>query len=450
MLKPFLAFFTIFVLACGATEPSVFDMMGDEQSQKVIKPAPQTPAQKPNLQNRAPNTQNRTPSQTQSTATQNRAPVVQSQAVSNQGGTHLRQPIPQNIAPTNEPELNLKDSQLYERVQPNDIIIKALNTPKQVYVGQIFSFTLSVDIQDNIAVDLQTILPETENLKWLSSNLRWDNDGKGVYKAQIYAEASAEAVKSPKITVNLKRNGEFFQTANLTFSLPKIVALKSGEKYNHVVAQNLEVKKYKTNKFDDKNLIMIVEVNAQKGNIADFFIEDKDIIKQGVDSTSGEFDAQSGYYFAIFSPEKTSIDFNYFSLAKKDFVSFSLPVVVEDDEISTQIGLNPKQSKFEIYKNIGVYALFGIFLITFLFKRDAIFLVVVVGLGAYILYSYNPFGGATLRQNKNVKILPTQNSSVFYTSKAEEKIEILGEREDYVKILLDDGKIGWVKKDDIF
>ena len=437
MLKPFLALFTIFVLACTATEPSVFDMMGDEQSQKVIKPAPQTPAQKPNLQNRAPSAQNKTPSQTQSTATQNRTPVAQSQTPSNQGGTHLRQPIPQNIAPTNEPELNLKDSQLYERVQPNDIIIKALNVPNQVYVGQIFSFTLSVDIQDNIAVDLQTILPETENLKWLSSNLRWDNDGKGVYKAQIYAEASTQAVKSPKITINLKRNGEFFQAANLTLSLPKIVALKSS-------------KKYKTSKFDDKNLIMIVEVNAQKGNIADFFIEDKDIIKQGVDSTSGEFDAQSGYYFAIFSPEKTSIDFNYFSLTKKDFVSFSLPVVVEDDEISTQIGLNPKQSKFEIYKNIGVYALFGIFLITFLFKRDAIFLVVVVGLGAYILYSYNPFGGATLRQNINVKILPTQNSSVFYTSKAQQKVEILGEREDYVKILLDDDKIGWVKKDDIF
>ncbi|WP_454991229.1 SH3 domain-containing protein, partial [Campylobacter rectus] len=55
-----------------------------------------------------------------------------------------------------------------------------------------------------------------------------------------------------------------------------------------------------------------------------------------------------------------------------------------------------------------------------------------------------------LKQNINVKILPTQNSSVFYTSKAQQKVEILGEREDYVKILLDDGKIGWVKKDDIF
>ena len=185
MLKPFLAFFTVFVLACTATEPSVFDMMGDEQSQKVIKPAPQTPAQKPDLQNKAPSAQNRAPSQTQSAATQDRIPATQSQTVSNQGGTHLRQPIPQNIAPTNEPELNLKDSQLYERVQPNDIIIKALNAPKQVYVGQIFSFTLSVDIQDNIAVDLQTVLPEIENLKWLSSNLRWDNDGKGLYKAQI-------------------------------------------------------------------------------------------------------------------------------------------------------------------------------------------------------------------------------------------------------------------------
>ncbi|EAH6252520.1 SH3 domain-containing protein, partial [Campylobacter jejuni] len=46
-------------------------------------------------------------------------------------------------------------------------------------------------------------------------------------------------------------------------------------------------------------------------------------------------------------------------------------------------------------------------------------------------------------------ILPTEPSTYFYTANADEKVEVLGKRQNYIKVLFSDGKIGWVNKDDL-
>ena len=357
--------------------------------------------------------------------------------------------IPQNIAPTDEPDTNLKDTQ-YEQVIPTELKLSISNMPRQVYVGEIFKFTLTADVGENITVDIQTNFSENENVKWLNPNLQWENTKNGIYKADFYVEISQNIAVLPKITLNLRRNGEFFQTQSITLNPPKLIGLKTDKKFNNVVADSLDIKKYKTSKFDDKNLIMVVEIIATNANISDFYIDDNTILKQGVDSINGRFNSQNGYYFAIFEPTKEKLEFNYFNLKSKKFVSFSRPIIVEDDEISTQIGLNPKQSKFEAYKDIVIYILLGIFFVLFLFRRSFFYLVLVVFLGGYSIYNYNPFGNATIKQNINVRILPTINSTVFYTTKEKQNIEILGQRDEFRKILFDDGKIGWVQKDDLF
>ncbi|WP_170020129.1 SH3 domain-containing protein [Campylobacter sp. RM16190] len=394
MLKH-IALFLIAVFAI-AQEPSIFDMMGGERSEKVIKKAPL-----------------------------------------------------QTIAPTNEPEINISETQIYQTVEPSQLIITTSNIPKEVYAGEIFKFGITANTQSNIVVDIKTTVLENENLKWLNKNLQWENIGNGIYKSEIFLEANSTEQKNTKITINLKRNGEFFQTANTTINLPSLKQIKSDQNYSHIVANSLEIKKHKTNKFDDKNLIMIVELVGKNTNITDFWLNDPAILKQGVDSVSGNFNSHSGFYFAIFTPEKTSLDFSYFNLKNKKLESFSLPVIVEDDEISTQIGLNPKQSKFEIYKDTAGYILLATSFILFLIKRNSIFLVLTLIFGAYGIYSYNPLGNAVLKKNVSIKILPTQNSSIFFTTENEEKVEILGERKEFKKVLLNDGKVGWVLKDDI-
>ncbi|EHP0985778.1 hypothetical protein KN847_001272, partial [Campylobacter coli] len=43
----------------------------------------------------------------------------------------------------------------------------------------------------------------------------------------------------------------------------------------------------------------------------------------------------------------------------------------------------------------------------------------------------------------------TESSTYFYTANSNEKVEVLGKRLHYVKVLFRDDKIGWVESSDL-
>ncbi|AQW82729.1 SH3 domain-containing protein [Campylobacter pinnipediorum] len=355
-----------------------------------------------------------------------------------------------NLNPTDEPDLNIPEYMLYDTIKKKDIILKVSEMPKEVIVGEIFKIDISVNIQSNFDFEFVSELDET-NLNWLNKNsIQWvkykDSEN---YIATFYIQVKNTKAKSTSFNLKLIRNEEVFQEGNMNIFLPKLKQLKTQNDYNNIVADLLEVKKFKTTKFDDTNNIMIVELYGKNINMASFYIDNKNIIKQGVDTIAGDFGSQSAYYFAVFKPNKKTLDFSYYNLVRGKFDSFSLPVSIEDDEISTQIGLNPKQSDIVFYKNSVIYILGLIFFIIFLIKRKVIYFILFLIFAAIGFYSYNPFRNAVLNKNVNVKILPTINSTIFYTTQTDENVEILLYVDDYVKVLFHDGKIGWVKKDDI-
>ena len=305
------------------------------------------------------------------------------------------------------------------------------------------------DTQSDLEFEFETQLDET-NIKWLNKkNFQWVKGDENKYIGTFYLEATSIDAKTLRVSLDLKRNGENYQNSNINIFLPKLKELRSDENYNHIVADNLEVKKFKTTKFDDINNIMVVEIYGNNVDLSAFNIENKTILKQGVDTINGDFNSQSAYYFAVFKPNKKTLDFNYYNLKKAKFESFSLPVSVEEDEVSTQIGLNPKQSEFSTYKDITIYSLVAIFILLAIWRRKLSYFFVAAVFIALGIYTYNPFGKAVLKPDVSVTILPTKNSTVFYTSRKNENVEILDTKDDYSKILFADGKIGWVRKGDL-
>lgn len=410
MVKKILAFLVFLNLnATDLKEPSMFDMMQRDSSDKFI-----------NRQNKP-----------------------------NQKKTITQDDI-KNIRPTDEPDLNIPESSLYETINKRDMILKVTDMPKSVVVGQIFKIEVSVNPQSEFDFEFISELNE-KNIKWLNKNsIQWvKSQSSGIYTGIFYLEAKNATAKTTNLSVKAIRNTQEYQKTSLNIFLPKIKELKSPSGYNNIVANLLEVKKFKTTKFDDLNNIMIVEISGKNVDLASFFINDRTILKQGVDTIVGDFGSQSAYYFAVFKPNKHALEFNYYNLEREKFESFSLPVSVEDDEISTHVGLNPKQSDITTYKNITIYTLATIFFILGIFRRKISYFVVFAMFVALGVYSYNPFRKATLKSEISVRILPTENSTIFYISKYEEGVEILSYRKDYVKILFNDGKIGWVKKDDV-
>jgi len=354
-----------------------------------------------------------------------------------------------NIVPTNEPDISVPDNQVYDKIKVKELLLKATNVPKNVVIGEIFSIEIVADTQNDFEFEFETQLDET-NIKWLNKkNFQWVKSEDNKYVGTFYLEATSIDAKTLKVSLTLKRNGENYQSSSINIFLPKLKELRSDENYNHIVADNLEVKKFKTTKFDDINNIMVVEIYGNNVDLSAFNIENKTILKQGVDTINGDFNSQSAYYFAVFKPNKKSLDFNYYNLKKAKFESFSLPVSVEDDDVSTQIGLNPKQSEFSTYKDVTIYSCAVIFILLAIWRRRLSYFFVATIFIALGIYTYNPFGKAVLKPDISVSILPTKNSTIFYTSRKNENVEILDTKGDYSKILFADGKIGWVKKDNL-
>ena len=354
-----------------------------------------------------------------------------------------------NIVPTNEPDISVPDNQVYDKIKVKELLLKATNVPKNVVIGEIFSVEIVADTQNDFEFEFETQLDET-NIKWLNKkNFQWVKSEDNKYVGTFYLEATSIDAKTLKVSLTLKRNGENYQSSNINIFLPKLKELRSDENYNHIVADNLEVKKFKTTKFDDINNIMVVEIYGNNVDLSAFNIENKTVLKQGVDTINGDFNSQSAYYFAVFKPNKKSLDFNYYNLKKAKFESFSLPVSVEDDDVSTQIGLNPKQSEFSTDKDVTIYSCAVIFLLLAIWRRRLSYFFVAAIFIAFGIYTYNPFGKAVLKPDISVSILPTKNSTIFYTSRKNENVEILDTKGDYSKILFTDGKIGWVKKDNL-
>ncbi|QPH99458.1 SH3 domain-containing protein [Campylobacter concisus] len=428
MVKHFL-FISLLVLnlfAANTDEVSVFDMMDEAREDKFVNsptsnPKTQKPPKEQDFSRKfvSPQPERITPEQMR------------------------------NIVPTNEPDISVPDNQVYDKIKVKELLLKATNVPKNVVIGEIFSIEIVADTQNDFEFEFETQLDET-NIKWLNKkNFQWVKSEDNKYVGTFYLEATSIDAKTLKVSLILKRNGENYQNSSINIFLPKLKELRSDENYNHIVADNLEVKKFKTTKFDDINNIMVVEIYGNNVDLSAFNIENKTILKQGVDTINGDFNSQSAYYFAVFKPNKKSLDFNYYNLRKAKFESFSLPVSVEDDDVSTQIGLNPKQSEFSTYKDVTIYSCAVIFILLAIWRRRLSYFFVAAIFIALGIYTYNPFGKAVLKPDISVSILPTKNSTIFYTSRKNENVEILDTKGDYSKILFTDGKIGWVKKDNL-
>ena len=428
MVKHFL-FISLLVLnlfAVNTDEVSVFDMMDEAREDKFVN----SPTSNPKTQK---------PPKEQDFSRKFVSPQPE----------RITPELMRNIVPTNEPDISVPDNQVYDKIKVKELLLKATNVPKNVVIGEIFSVEIVADTQNDFEFEFETQLDET-NIKWLNKkNFQWVKSEDNKYVGTFYLEATSIDAKTLKVSLDLKRNGENYQNSSINIFLPKLKELRSDENYNHIVADNLEVKKFKTTKFDDINNIMVVEIYGNNVDLSAFNIENKTILKQGVDTINGDFNSQSAYYFAVFKPNKKSLDFNYYNLKKAKFESFSLPVSVEDDDVSTQIGLNPKQSEFSTYKDVIIYSCAVIFILLAIWRRRLSYFFVAAIFIALGIYTYNPFGKAVLRPDISVSILPTKNSTIFYTSHKNENVEILDTKGDYSKILFADGKIGWVKKDNL-
>ena len=354
------------------------------------------------------------------------------------------------IAPTDEQNLNIKDDDLKDEIRITDLILTTSKVPQTAYVNQIYKLSLKADIQQDITVDLNLTLNKTPSLKWLNEKkYSWFQTRGGLFETTLFFEANDTQAKLNDINVIMTRNGEFFQKASKKAPNPKFTPVPAKENYTHIVADELKVISHKTTDFDDKTNMMTIQLSVKNGDLSSFYIQNDQILRQNVSSINGPLENQRGFAFLIFDKNVTNVTFSYFNLQTQKFENFSLNVKIEKDDLSTQTDINPQESSFKTYKLIVIITFLGVLIVMFLTSRNLTPLIIaLVIVGAYFYFQKQTSTGF-IAQNTQVKILPIKNSTIFYISKERENVKIFDEKADFVKIMLSDGKIGWVKKESI-
>lgn len=331
--------------------------------------------------------------------------------------------------------------------QSKSLFVSVENAPTKVYVGQVFAIKVKAIVAKNKIDGLNNTFSGSANVSVLNPNVAWESAGSNTYFATFYLKATAKNPVMPTLSVSIVQNAEALESTLVELPLPTIVQLKSDASFSHVIAQSLNVNKFKTTTFDAKNVIMVLEIESSGANLQDFALSG--IAKSGIDSYSETNSTQKIYYYAILPNYQKDFEFTYFDLPSNKFKKVTLPITIESDEVSTQIGLNPKESIFEFYKTVAYAVLAFVFFVILIKKRRWYYLIPVGIFLALFFLDKNPLNNVQLKANSILMILPTERSTVFFTSDKQLPVEKLGERDSYIKILLPDGKIGWTQRENI-
>ena len=358
--------------------------------------------------------------------------------------------IYKNISQSEEKEVNIEDTAVNNIRGLSSLALRVLDYKKDYYVGEVFPITIYAKTNEGSEFGFRVDLDKNNDLAFLNKDVKWEKV-QGEYKASLWFEAKSTNAKLNNIKISLTRNKVPFQDTTLNIENIRFKRVNADKNYANLVASELKVKKFRTNRFDDKNLVMIVELSAKNANLNNFNIaNDTTLVKQRIDNVNGDFNSSSAFYSAIFAPSKNELSFSYFNTQSNKLEEINLAVELSSNEtVNTQSDLNPTVNAMDFYKQLALWIIAAVCAFVYIFKRSYVFLAIALIVFILSFFVVSSSYKATIKANTSAKLLPTENSTYFYTSSQEEEVDVLTSRQNYKKVLFKNGKIGWVDEKDL-
>ena len=319
------------------------------------------------------------------------------------------------------------------------------NVPQRVIKGEIFAITLKSisTLADNS--DISYVFSKASGIKILDELPLREIRGKYVYDTFHFLTTRSKA-SLPDIEASLIGEEEHDSTTLPGQSL-NVITLNPKADFSNVIADSFELLEYKTTSYDNKHNIVIFVAQAKKCDINAMAF--KNVKKQGVESVSESYEDSRITYYVVIDKELEKFSFSYFNLTKNNFSTIDIPIVVIDDSVVTQTDLKPKDQSRELLKIqiASVVAFLGFLFI--LWRKKYVYLALIFIPLAYILYHSLPQENVCVEQGSELYLLPVSNGTIFETTKTRYVLPKEGAVEGFVKIKLQNEKIGWVKNENI-
>ncbi len=326
----------------------------------------------------------------------------------------------------------------------NNVFLNLQNPPSSAIQNQRVKITIKATIARDDVKSIKLSFKDSKDYKIFNPNKEWQKVDENRYIKSIYIKYLSLISATPKINVVVEFEKGFKNKASITLPPIKIVKLASKELFSGVIADNLEIINHSEKVYDDKSNIVLLELNATNSNLDDFKIPYAK--KSGIDEFKDSGESQKIFGFALIPNSLETFKFNYFNPKSNRYELKSFNINLKDQSVSTQTDLNPTKNKFAFYKSMVLLGLGVLFLLLFLKSKSLLSLFFAILLLGYTAYLNIPMKTVLLKKGTGLKILPTFNSTIFYIVPKDTKANVAYEREGYYKVILENQKIGWVKK----
>jgi len=328
-----------------------------------------------------------------------------------------------------------------------NLYLSYIEVPTNVYKNQKFEIKIEALVATNSFTDLKTSFSGQSNIEILNPNSQWQALSEDRYINSYYFKVKSAKFVLPTLSVSLLNENNVIDTSKLEAPSIKFLNIrKSDDKYANIVADNIIVKAYKTRQYNNNDALTIIDIEAINSNLADFSL--KNIEEQGISNLKEVDNIENLVYYFVTPIYQKDLIFTYFNTSLNSFKAIKIPLILQNELVSTQTDLNPNDSSFEKYKKIAAIIVFVILLLLFVWKRWKI-LLILTAISFIIAVTYNlPNELGTVKKDSLVYILPTKNSTVFFRADNDMKVEILRKKEHFIKVLcIENGFIGWIKEE---
>ncbi len=316
--------------------------------------------------------------------------------------------------------------------------------PNRAYIGEIVSVTVKLTPVDLASGNVEYTIQNEEGLRIFSDTPRRKVKEDGVYDTFYFLVQSTTA-RLPDISATLTSTGAVSET--LTGETISASALTPPSSFANVLADRFEIVNYKTTPYNSDSNVVIFTAKAQRCDIGSFRLPNA--IKQGFESKLSNVGESQMTFYAIIPNSEETLSFSYFNLKKQRYESLVIPIIVDDDTVSTQSDLSPTDARHTELK-VGAAAVAVLVLFPFFYwRRQKWYLYLSAAPMFYIVYVLLPNQDVCVKKDAPIYLLPINHGTIFEMTLQEEHLEAEKTVGDFTKVHLPNDHIGWVHERDL-
>ena len=331
-------------------------------------------------------------------------------------------------------------------VHEKELYLSYESLPKKIYLSQQFDVTLKALSTQKHFLDIEYTFKDAKGLTLLNTKPKRKIVGRYYYDTFTFV-AKKHYMKLPTFMASIRYSPYHISKPYRLDGLNlESIALRQNRDYAHVICESFFIKNYKTTRYSPSKIITIFSAQASECDLKNFKIDG--ISKQGFESLSSDANQSNMTYYVVLDDKIENFEFTYFDPGSERYEKVLIPIVIEDDSVSTQSDLAPQESNHKRIK-IAIAATFmGLFILLFFLRGNKLYLLFALIALAIAIANSMAIETQCVKKGAHIHILPMQNSTLFDITQKEQTLEVLATRGDYTKIKLHN-KTGWIDNADI-